>query len=60
MGIGAACAQRMAEALSLNHRQWPSIEMVAPAVPGWQYQETVNYVLRVFGYLSAMDPKGRL
>lgn len=53
-------AQRMAEALSLNHRQWPSIEMVAPAVPGWQYQETVNYVLRVFGYLSAMDPKGRL
>jgi hypothetical protein len=34
--------------------------MVAPVVPGWQYQETVNYVLRVFGYLSAMDPKGRL
>jgi membrane-bound lytic murein transglycosylase F len=53
-------AQRMAEALRLNHRQWPSIEVVAPVVPGWQYQETVNYVLRVFAYLSAMDPKGRL
>jgi membrane-bound lytic murein transglycosylase MltF len=53
-------AQRMAETMRLNHREWPSIEMVAPVVPGWQYQETVTYVLRVFGYLSAMDPKGRL
>jgi membrane-bound lytic murein transglycosylase MltF len=53
-------AQRMAESMRLNQRIWPSIEMVAPAVPGWQYQETVNYVLRVFMYLGEMDSKGRL
>lgn len=53
-------AQRMAASLQLNHRQWPSIEMVAPVVPGWRYQETVNYVVRVFNYLGAMDAKGRL
>jgi membrane-bound lytic murein transglycosylase MltF len=53
-------AQRMAEAWRLNHRIWPSIEMVAPAVPGWQYQETVNYVLRVFEYLGDMDSRGRI
>lgn len=53
-------AQKMAEALRLNHRQWPSIEFVAPTVPGWQYQETVNYVLRVFAYLGEMDSRGKL
>lgn len=53
-------AQRLAAAMQLNHRTWPSIELVAPAVPGWQYQETVTYVLRVFNYLGAMDTKGRV
>jgi len=53
-------ARKMAEALRLNHRQWPSIEFVAPTVPGWQYQETVNYVLRVFAYLGEMDSRGKL
>jgi membrane-bound lytic murein transglycosylase F len=52
-------AQRMAEALRLNHRQWPAIEMIAPTVPGWRYEETVNYVLRVFASLGSMDDQGR-
>ncbi|MEO8482840.1 MAG: transglycosylase SLT domain-containing protein [Acidobacteriota bacterium] len=53
-------AQRMAEAFKLDRRQWPSIELIAPIVPGWQYQETIDYVLRVFRSLGSMDARGRL
>jgi membrane-bound lytic murein transglycosylase F len=53
-------AQRMADADRLNGRRWPSIEHVAPKVPGWRHQETLGYVKRVFETVGGMDRQGRV
>lgn len=53
-------AQRLARERGLNQRVWSSIELVAPAVPRWRYDETLKYVVRVHSSLSAMDPSGRI
>ncbi|MCC7196443.1 MAG: transglycosylase SLT domain-containing protein, partial [Gemmatimonadaceae bacterium] len=53
-------AQRIAEANALDPRAWPSIARVAPDVPRWRYQETLNYLSRIFLTLSRMDRSGRL
>jgi hypothetical protein len=39
---------------------WPSIEIVAPAVPRWRYDETLSYLSRVFSNLADMDPNRRV
>jgi membrane-bound lytic murein transglycosylase MltF len=53
-------AQKVALKKSLNERVWPSIRNVAPEVPGWRHQETLDYVLRINFSLEKMDDKGRL
>jgi membrane-bound lytic murein transglycosylase F len=53
-------AQTIARERALDARVWPSIEKVAPTVPNWRYDETLNYVARVFANLADMDPHGRI
>ncbi len=53
-------AQKIAEERALNPRAWPSIEIVAPTVPRWRYDETLNYLTRILTNLSIMDANGRL
>jgi membrane-bound lytic murein transglycosylase F len=53
-------AQAIARTHALDARVWPSIEIVAPAVPRWQYDETLGYVTRVRENLAAMDHHGRI
>ena len=40
-------AAAMARAKQLDHTLWPSIELVAPAVPRWRYRETLGYVRKI-------------
>ena len=53
-------AQKVAEERALDPRAWPSIETVAPSVPRWRYDETLNYVTRVFSNLGRMDARGNV
>jgi membrane-bound lytic murein transglycosylase F len=53
-------AQGVARTEKLDHREWPSIEAVAPRVPRWRHEETVSYVRRIQEYLARFDDKGRL
>lgn len=53
-------AQGEARANKLNHRVWPSIEVVAPRVSRWRYTETLEYVRRIDRNLTRLDEKGRL
>ena len=53
-------AQTVARERALDARVWPSIERVAPTVPNWRYDETLNYVSRVLANLAEMDPRGRI
>ncbi len=53
-------AQKVAQERALDHRAWPSIEIIAPQVPRWRYEETLNYVAKVEDTLARMDQSGRL
>lgn len=53
-------AQRMARAESLDHRAWPSIELVAPQMRRWRYRETLEYLRRIDRHLESMDEQGRV
>ncbi|MBN1570153.1 MAG: transglycosylase SLT domain-containing protein [Acidobacteria bacterium] len=53
-------AQKIAIGKSLDERVWPSIQNVAPEVPGWRHKETLNYVQRIQSSLERMDSKGRI
>jgi membrane-bound lytic murein transglycosylase MltF len=53
-------AQKIAVGKSLDERVWPSIQNVAPEVPGWRHRETLDYVQRIQTSLERMDRKGRL
>ena len=53
-------AQRAARERALDHRFWPSIQVVAPTVPRWRYSETLTYVDRIKANLARMDPKGKV
>jgi membrane-bound lytic murein transglycosylase F len=53
-------AQGVARSANLDHREWPSIEAVAPRVPRWRHRETVAYVRRIQEYLARLDDRGRL
>jgi membrane-bound lytic murein transglycosylase F len=53
-------AQSAAQARALDHRLWQNIELVAPEVRRWRYQETLGYVRKIEGNLVTMDPKGGL
>ena len=53
-------AQKVAIDKSLDARTWPSIQNVAPEVPGWRHRETLDYLLRIQFSLEKMDDKGRI
>ncbi len=47
-------AAETAEREKLDHARWPSIEIVAPKVPRWRYQETLTYVRRIQAYYDRL------
>ncbi len=53
-------AQDVARVHALDPRLWPSIEKIAPSVPRWRHDETLNYLTRIAANLAAMDSKGRV
>jgi membrane-bound lytic murein transglycosylase F len=53
-------AQRAALDRALDSRVWPSIQLVAPTVPRWRYNETLTYVDRIKANLLRMDSRGRV
>ena len=53
-------AQKVAEGRALDHRQWPSIQAVAPEVPRWRHQETITYVQRIQANVARMNSSGRV
>jgi len=53
-------AQKVALGKSLDEQLWLSIRDVAPDVPGWRHQETINYVQRIQFSLDRMDDNGRV
>jgi membrane-bound lytic murein transglycosylase F len=53
-------AMQAARAEQLDHRDWSSIERVAPQIRRWRYRETLEYVRRIDRHLGAMDADGRL
>jgi membrane-bound lytic murein transglycosylase F len=53
-------AQKLAIGKSLDEHVWPSIQNVAPDVPGWRHKETLDYVQRIRFSLERMNEKGRI
>lgn len=53
-------AQELAQALKMNHRQWPTIVKVAPKVKDWRSQETIPYVDSVLHNVTSLDKQGRV
>lgn len=53
-------AQDVAESAALDGRVWPSIKLIAPKVPRWRSDETLNYVDRIFLNLGRMDRNGQV
>jgi len=53
-------AQRAAQADQLDHRAWPSIELVAPRIRRWRSRETLDYLRRIDQHVRLMDAEGRL
>lgn len=53
-------AQGVAKNRVLDPALWLSITTVAPDVPRWRHEETINYVERINNNLSRMDNDGRV
>jgi membrane-bound lytic murein transglycosylase MltF len=53
-------AQKVAIGKSLEPHLWMSIQNVAPDVPGWRHQETIDYVQRIQFSFGRMDNRGRV
>ena len=53
-------AQDVARLKTLDPVLWLSIRTVAPDVPRWRHEETLNYVERIEANLEKMDPDGRV
>ena len=53
-------AKGIAEQKALNPLVWPSIETVAPEVPRWRHEETLQYITRIEQHFARMDPNGKV
>jgi membrane-bound lytic murein transglycosylase MltF len=53
-------AQNVAESKALDPMVWPSIPAVAPEVPNWRHEETLQYVSRIEDAMGRMDTAGRV
>lgn len=47
-------AQDTAEQAGLDSRTWTNVEVVAPKVPRWRYEETLNYVRRIESFYVSL------
>jgi membrane-bound lytic murein transglycosylase F len=52
-------AKSAAEQDRLDPKYWESVESVAPKVPRWRYEETLNYVRRIQSNYSALAAPGK-
>jgi membrane-bound lytic murein transglycosylase MltF len=50
-------AQDIAEKEGLNSRAWSNLEMVAPRVPRWRHEETLNYVRRIQSFYTDLSKR---
>lgn len=50
-------AQATARRDSLDHRAWPSIELVAPKVRRWRHRETIGYLRRIDSMYATIGRK---
>ncbi|MFN8005843.1 MAG: transglycosylase SLT domain-containing protein [Terriglobia bacterium] len=48
-------AQDKTEQEGLNSKNWTNVELVAPKVPRWRYEETLNYVRRIQAFYSNLS-----
>lgn len=53
-------AQGVAKTRVLDPALWLSITTVAPDVPRWRHEETINYIKRIDSSLQRMDEDGRV
>ena len=53
-------AQEIARTKTLDPSVWPSIQTVAPDVPKWRHEETIDYVEKIEGHSKRMDDEGRV
>ena len=53
-------AQRRARQLRLDPRQWRNIEKIAPSVPRWRHEETLDYVRKINTNIARLDDRGRI
>ncbi|MCH8616683.1 transglycosylase SLT domain-containing protein [Sphingomonas sp. SM33] len=53
-------AQKAARTSMLDPSIWPSIQSVAPNVPKWRHEETLNYVAKIDKHAASMDEEGRV
>lgn len=44
----------------LDPRTWESVESVAPKVPRWRYEETLNYIRRIQSNYSSLAHPGKV
>ena len=51
-------AKNTAEQDRLDPRAWQSVESVAPKVPRWRYEETLNYIRRIQSNYSSLSRPG--
>lgn len=50
-------AQDTAEKEGLNSKTWSNVEVVAPKVPRWRYEETLNYVRRIQSFYTDISKR---
>jgi membrane-bound lytic murein transglycosylase MltF len=50
-------AKGTAENEGLDSKTWTNVEIVAPKVPKWRYEETLNYVRRIQGFYIDMSKR---
>ena len=53
-------ARGLAEAMPLDPNTWMNIQIVAPNVSRWRYDETLTYVDKIEAFAMQMDENGRL
>lgn len=53
-------AQKVASEKELDPMYWQSIRTVAPEVPKWRHQETIEYIERIEANLARMDDDGHV
>jgi membrane-bound lytic murein transglycosylase F len=51
-------AQSKAKDKNLDHNSWENIRQIAPEVPRWRHEETINYVSKIDSFYLQLSKKG--